>query len=127
MSTVLPGAAGPGVEQVEQRVAALADAACGVHDFVGPGQWSEAAAEDAIQTVEITVDALTRSHPDAAELLAPVLHATAELRRRLGLSADGQEVADGASVPELPVAPRGRRRRVLGGLGPGWRGVDRDA
>lgn len=105
------GKAGPGVEE---RAAAMADAACELVDAVTPRTWNASAVEDAADAIDMLAEALAAIDPEAARALAAVPAATAALRRRLAPAA----AEDVAEVP----APRSRRERRRG-LGPGWQGV----
>lgn len=105
------GEAGPGVEQ---RAAAVADAACELVDTVTPRTWSAGAVEDVADAIDVLAEALAAIDPEAARALAAVPAATAALRRRLAPA-----VTD--DVAEVPAPRSGRPRRR--GLGPGWKGV----
>ncbi|MFD5493382.1 hypothetical protein ACFWH4_10750 [Streptomyces sp. NPDC127091] len=105
------GEAGPGVEQ---RAAAVADAACELVDTVTPRAWSTGAVEDAADAIDMLAEALAAIDPEAARALAAVPAATAALRRRLAPAA-------AEDVAEVPAPGSGRARRR--GLGPGWKGV----
>lgn len=102
---------GPGVEQ---RAAALADAACELVDTVTPRTWSASAVEDVADAIDVLVEALAAIDPEAARVLAAVPAATAALRRRLAPAA-------AEDVVEVSVPRSGRPRRR--GLGPGWKGL----
>lgn len=129
MWSLLPSTAAPGVEQLAAK---LADSACELHDAVGPGKWDRAAAEDAAETIETITQALASVHPEAGDILAPVLQATAKLRRRLHLPPADDDPAENTATPSptstttssLPMATQNRRqrRRTLG-LGPMWQGI----
>jgi hypothetical protein len=99
--------AGPGVEQ---RAAAVADAACELVDTVTPGTWSAGAVEDVADAIDVLAEALAAIDPETARALAAIPAATAALRRRLA-----------PTVAEAPAPRSGRPRRR--GLGPGWKGV----
>ncbi|WP_370424418.1 hypothetical protein AB8O64_37130 (plasmid) [Streptomyces sp. QH1-20] len=103
--------AGPGVEE---RAAAVADAACELVDAVTPTTWSASALEDAADAIDMLAEALAAIDPEAARALAAVPAATAALRRRLA-------PATVEDVAEVPRTRSGRPRRR--GLGPGWKGV----
>ncbi|MEV7595490.1 hypothetical protein AB0O42_35025 [Streptomyces sp. NPDC089922] len=105
------GEAGPGVEQ---RAAAVADAACELADLVTPGAWSVGAVEDAADAIDVLAAALAAIDPEVARALAAVPAATAALRRRL-VPGTVQDVA------EVPAQRSERPPRR--GLGPGWKGV----
>ncbi|MGW1765423.1 hypothetical protein ACWCQL_15295 [Streptomyces sp. NPDC002073] len=111
MMDVLPEAAAPGVGD---RAAQAAEAACHLHDAVGPGRWSREAAEDALEVIETTAQALATAHPDAPGALAPVYAALAGLRRSLGLPPPDPSLP-GAGLP-LPARVLGnpRRSRLVG-------------
>ncbi|WP_330346674.1 hypothetical protein OG858_47050 (plasmid) [Streptomyces europaeiscabiei] len=127
MWSLLPSTAAPGVEQL---AAQLADHACALHDAVGPERWNRAAAEDAVETIETTAQALASTHPEAGDILTPILQATADLRRRLHLPPADDAPAEDTTAPSPtstpPGAPRAsqrrRQRRTLG-LGPRWQGI----
>ncbi|MFI6530711.1 hypothetical protein [Streptomyces uncialis] len=119
--------AAPGVEQ---RAELAVERACHLADAVTPTAWSAAAAEDALDAIDVLATALSGIGPETAGALAAVAAATAEARRRLGLPADAESAAPGeAAVPAAgtgqPAAPgklprpRARRR----GLGPGYQGI----
>ncbi|WP_330269943.1 hypothetical protein [Streptomyces griseorubiginosus] len=120
--TELPTTAAPGLAE---NAEALADTACALHDIAAtPGSWSAAAAEDAVEAIEITALALGSAHPAAAAAVLPLLRDLTRLRRTLALPpSDRPEPAlqgEGQTVaPPVPIT-RGRSRR---GLGPGYKGL----
>ncbi|MCB5165756.1 hypothetical protein LG634_13030 [Streptomyces bambusae] len=103
---LLPEAAAPGVGE---RAAEAAEAACHLHDAVGPGRWSREAAEDALEVIETTAQALATAHPAAPGALAPVYAAVAGLRHSLGLPPPAPGLPGGA--PVLPPRMLGNPRR----------------
>lgn len=108
----LPALASPGVEVLAE---AAADAACDLADAAGPTAWNLPAAEDAAETIDTIVAALSQIDPEAARLLAAIPAATKALLRHLG-----QDPEDGVTErAAVAPAPRPRRR----GLGHGWQGV----
>ncbi|MFI5945527.1 hypothetical protein ACIBCB_35520 [Streptomyces uncialis] len=121
--------AAPGVEQ---RAELAVVSACHLADVVAPTAWSEAAAEDALDAIDVLAAALSGISPATAEALAVVAGATADVRRRLGLRVDpgpagepsvpvprtGPRTTPAPGAPSLP-RPRVRRR----GLGPGYQGI----
>lgn len=122
--SLLPATAAPGVEQLAAK---LADQACELHDAVGPERWNRSAAEDAVEAIETTAQALASTHPEAGDILAPVLRATADLRRRLHLPpAEDDPAGETTAVPSPAstyAAPQRRRQRRTIGLGPKWQGL----
>ncbi|MFI1890695.1 hypothetical protein [Streptomyces jumonjinensis] len=125
----LSSRAAPGVEQ---RAELAAVSACHLADAVTLTAWSTAAAEDALDAIDVLTAALSGISPETAEALAAVVAATADARRRLGLpvAPDPDPGAAGEpampaprpghqAVPGAPSRPRPRRR----GLGPGYQGI----
>ncbi|WP_329564332.1 hypothetical protein [Streptomyces uncialis] len=118
----LTSRAAPGVEQ---RAELVVESACHLADVVTPTTWSEAAAEDALDAIDVLTAALSGISPATAEALAAVAAATAAARRHLGLPAGepaGPAAGTGpqtAPAPGAPSLPRPRRR----GLGPGYQGI----
>ncbi|MGW5678233.1 hypothetical protein ACWEV4_24675 [Streptomyces sp. NPDC003860] len=119
--------AAPGVEQRSESVAV---SACHLADVVTPTAWNAAAAEDALDAIDVLAAALSQIGPETAGALAAVAAATADARRRLGLFADADTAAPGEAavpaartgqqaVPGKPARPRAQRR----GLGPGYQGI----
>ncbi|MFD5557786.1 hypothetical protein ACFWIA_28595 [Streptomyces sp. NPDC127068] len=115
--------AAPGVEQ---RAESVVVSACHLADVVAPTAWSAAAAEDALDAIDVLAAALSGISPDTARALAAVAAATADVRRQLGLPADADTAAPvpaagagGQAVPGRLPRPRVRRR----GLGPGYQGI----
>ena len=111
------GQARPGVEQrAEQAV----ESACHLADAIGPGAWSAAAAEDALDAIDTLAEALGTIAPEIAEALTAVEAATTDARRRLGITANSEpKTPAAAAVPASRPASRPRRR----GLGPGFQGI----
>lgn len=110
------GQAQPGVEQhAEQAV----ESACHLADTTGPGAWSAAAAEDALDAIDTLTEALGTIGPEVSEALAAVAAATTQARRRLGIAVDAEPETAAPAVPAPRTASRPRRR----GLGPGFQGV----
>ncbi|MGW1014514.1 hypothetical protein ACWD4X_31295 [Streptomyces termitum] len=68
------GRAAPGVEQHAERAV---EAACGLADAAGPGGWSTAAAEDALDAIDTLAEALSGADPELAQALAAVAATTA--------------------------------------------------
>ncbi|WP_327732456.1 hypothetical protein OG749_45800 [Streptomyces nojiriensis] len=97
------------------RAEAAAEAACDLADHAGPGRWTTAMADDALDAVEALVDALRAGVPGAERILAAVPALTAALREDLAADA-----APAAAPLAAPALRRPRRR----GLGPGWQGLD---
>ncbi|MGX1540866.1 hypothetical protein ACWIGC_28590, partial [Streptomyces diastaticus] len=104
---------------VEHRAELAVESACHLADAATPTAWSAAAAEDALDAIDVLAAALSRISPE-----------TAEARRQLGLPADAETAAPGeAAVPAAGTGqpatpgrlprPRARRR----GLGPGYQGI----
>ncbi|QNS09438.1 hypothetical protein [Streptomyces xanthii] len=123
-TTELPTTAAPGLAE---NAEALADTACTLHDIAGtPGSWSAAAAEDAVEAIEVTALALGSAHPAGAAAVLPLLRDLTRLRQSLALPpSDRPEPAlegDGEGETIAPPVPitRGRSRR---GLGPGYKGL----
>ncbi|MFJ7050031.1 hypothetical protein ACIQVC_42490 [Streptomyces sp. NPDC101112] len=116
--------------RVEMWARSLADAAAELHDIARPGGWNEDAAEDALEALELTAQALETVHPEAGEALAVARRVAAELRRLLHLpppdtDSDGNTLPRSAARreeprprPAPPVDPDSRR-----GLGPAWQGL----
>jgi hypothetical protein len=117
--------------RVEMWARAAADAAAELHDIARPGGWNQNAAEDALEALELTAQALETIHPEAAEALAVARRVAAELRRLLHLpppdtDSDGNRLPRSASHRREerrprstpPAGPDSRR-----GLGPGWQGL----
>ncbi|MFE2045307.1 hypothetical protein ACFXAZ_31210 [Streptomyces sp. NPDC059477] len=122
--------AAPGVEQ---RAESVVVSACHLADVVAPTAWNAAAAEDALDAIDVLAAALSQISPETAGALAAVAAATEDARRRLGLPTDADAAAPGeAAVPAAAAGtgqqaapgklarPRVRRRR---GLGPGFQGI----
>ncbi|MCX4707178.1 hypothetical protein [Streptomyces sp. NBC_01373] len=109
------GEAGPGVEA---RADEAAEAACNLADAASqPDAWSAAAVEDVVEAIDTLTAALATLDPAAAQILARVQAATAEVLALLN------------GAPEPGATPAGettqeRRPRRPIGLGPGWKGVD---
>lgn len=111
------GRAAPGVEQHAEQVA---ESACHLADIAGPGAWSTAAAEDALDAIDTLTEALGSADPELTQALAAVAAATNDARRRLGIAVDDQEPEPPAAAAFVPAARRPPRRR---GLGPGFQGI----
>ncbi|MEU5091099.1 hypothetical protein [Streptomyces sp. NPDC021356] len=108
----LPDRAAPGVQEQAEGVA---DGACQLADAAGPGAWNLPAAEDAVEAIDVLVQALAAIDPEAARILAGVPAATGELLRHFrGLPAAGGPVA----IPAPRIVRKPRR-----GLGPGYQGI----
>ncbi|MEU9900039.1 hypothetical protein AB0H67_41970 [Streptomyces phaeochromogenes] len=109
----LSSQAAPGVEKAAERAV---ESACHLADTAGSTDWSEAAAEDALDAVDTLAGALAELGPEAARALAAVAAATAVVRRVLGLAVpDAQAPAAGGPAPRNGRQPPKRR-----GLGPGF-------
>ncbi|MER7048347.1 hypothetical protein [Streptomyces jumonjinensis] len=117
--------AAPGVEQ---RAELVVESACHLADAVTPTAWSTAAAEDALDAIDVLAAALSQISPETAQALAAVAAATADARRHLDLPTDPEPAGEPAvptprtgqqTTPGTPPRPRPRRR----GLGPGYRGI----
>lgn len=107
--------AAPGVQA---RADEAAEAACNLADAVSqPDAWSAAAVEDVVEAIDTLAAVLATIDPAAAQILARVPTATAEV---LALLNGGPE--PGAAPGEETTQQRRPRRPI--GLGPGWRGVD---
>ncbi len=118
----LSAQAGPGVEKAAEQtvesachLADLADLA----DLAGPDGWSTAAAEDVLDAIDTLTDTLGSVGEDLAQALPTVATATAQARRRLGITVDAQ--APGRDSAASAPAARGLERRPprRRGLGPG--------
>ncbi|MFI5945923.1 hypothetical protein ACIBCB_37510, partial [Streptomyces uncialis] len=70
----LTSRAAPGVEQ---RAELVVESACHLADVVTPTTWSEAAAEDALDAIDVLTAALSGISPATAEALAAVAAAPA--------------------------------------------------
>ncbi|MEW1551179.1 hypothetical protein, partial [Streptomyces tsukubensis] len=124
----LSSRAAPGAEQ---RAELVVESACHLADAVTPTAWSEAAAEDALDAIDVLAAALSGISPETAEALAAMVAATAGARRQLGLPVDPETHPDekeptvpvpcGGQQPGPGMPSRGRQRRR--GLGPGFRGI----
>lgn len=107
--------AAPGVEA---RADEAAEAACNLADAASePDAWSATAVEDVVEAIDTLAAALATVDPAAAQILARVPAATAEVLALLN------------GAPEPGAAPAGettqeRRPRRPIGLGPGWKGVE---
>ncbi|MGW7460972.1 hypothetical protein [Streptomyces sp. NPDC054797] len=110
------GRAAPGVEQ---RAGQAADAACHLADATGPGDWSTAAAEDALDAIDTLVEALGSTGENITQTLAVVAAATNTARRHLGIAVE--EALEPAVAATVPAPRRARPRRR--GLGPGYQGI----
>jgi len=111
------GQAQPGVEQrAEQAV----ENACHLADATGPGAWSTAAAEDALDAIDTLTEALGTIGPEISEALAAVAAATTQARRRLGIAVDAEPET---AAPVVSIAPGTASRTRRRGLGPGFQGV----
>ncbi|EMF56512.1 hypothetical protein SBD_2074 [Streptomyces bottropensis ATCC 25435] len=88
--------------------------ACHLADIAGPQSWNTQATEDVLEAIDTLAGALSVLGPDTAHALAPVLAATADARRHLGL-ANGEE----RTTAQERAAPRTTRRTRRRGLGPG--------
>ncbi|MGI5444107.1 hypothetical protein ACQEV4_44230 [Streptomyces shenzhenensis] len=107
--------AAPGVEA---RADEAAEAACNLADAVSqPDAWSAAAVEDVVEAIDTLAAVLATVDPEAAQILARVPAATAEV---LALLNGGPEPG---AAPAGETTQQRRPRRPIG-LGPGWRGVD---
>ncbi|KDN74840.1 hypothetical protein DF19_27540 [Streptomyces olindensis] len=119
----LSAQAGPGVEKAAEQTV---ESACHLADLAGPDGWSTAAAEDVLDAIDTLTDTLGSVGEDLAQALAAVATATAQARRRLGITVDAQAPwrDSAASAP----AARGLERRPprRRGLGPGFRGIRTD-
>ncbi|GGU06161.1 hypothetical protein [Streptomyces coeruleorubidus] len=115
--------AGPGVEKAAEQAV---ESACHLADLAGPDAWSTAATEDVLDAIDTLTDTLSTVGEDLAQALAAVATATAQARRRLGITVDDQ--APGRdSAASVPVAGGpGRRPPRRRGLGPGFRGIRKD-
>ncbi|WP_306956275.1 hypothetical protein [Streptomyces sp. B4I13] len=105
--------AAPGVEA---RADEAAEAACNLADVASqPDAWSAAAVEDVVEAIDTLAAALATVDPAAAQILARVPAATAEVLALLQ--------REPRALPAGATSQRRRPRRSLG-LGPGWKGVD---
>ncbi|MEU9349185.1 hypothetical protein AB0D74_49110 [Streptomyces sp. NPDC048278] len=108
--------AAPGVEA---RADEAAEAACNLADVASqPDAWSAAAVEDVVEAIDTLAAALATVDPAAAQILARVPAATAEV---LALLNGGPEPV--GTAPAGETTQQRRPRRPIG-LGPGWKGVD---
>ncbi|MEV7445704.1 hypothetical protein AB0O22_31980 [Streptomyces sp. NPDC091204] len=115
------GRAAPGVEQLAGQAA---DAACHLADTTGPGDWSTAAAEDALDAIDILVEALGSTGENIAQALAVVAAATNTARRHPGIAVEETPEPEPAAAAAVPAPRRARPRRR--GLGPGFQGIRMD-
>ncbi|MFE1872976.1 hypothetical protein ACFW9N_19020 [Streptomyces sp. NPDC059496] len=116
------GRAAPGVEQ---RAGQAADAACHLADATGPGDWSAAAAEDALDAIDTLVEALGSTGESISQALAVVADATNSARWHLGIVVEEQaQESEPAAAATVPTPRRSRPRRR--GLGPGFQGIRTD-
>ncbi|MEU3619807.1 hypothetical protein ABZ725_47110 [Streptomyces sp. NPDC006872] len=106
----------PGIEQYAETAA---ENACHLADATAPESWSSAAADDALDAIDTLAGALSALGPDVAAALAPVMAATADARRQLGLADDEETAATVEASGRGRSAQRSRRR----GLGPGFKGI----
>ncbi|MFI7020156.1 hypothetical protein [Streptomyces sp. NPDC050164] len=109
----LSAQAGPGVEKTAEQTV---ESACHLADAAGPGGWSTAAAEDALDAIDTLAEALSGAGQELAQALAAVAAATTAARRHLGIAVDDPEPA----AVMVPAARRSPKRR---GLGPGFQGI----
>jgi hypothetical protein len=108
--------AAPGVEA---RADEAAEAACNLADAASqPDAWSAAAVEDVVEAIDTLAAALATVDPAAAQILARVPAATAEV---LALLNGGPDLV--GTAPTGETTQQRRPRRSIG-LGPGWKGVD---
>ncbi|MGI3204625.1 hypothetical protein ACRJ4W_53845 [Streptomyces sp. GLT-R25] len=115
----LSSQAAPGVEKAAEQAV---ENACHLADMAGATDWSAAAAEDSLDAVDTLAGALAALGPEAAQALAAVTAATADVRHILGLAAsDAQTPAADAAVPR-----RSRQAPKRRGLGPGFQGIRSD-
>ncbi|MEW1724725.1 hypothetical protein [Streptomyces sp. NPDC093109] len=106
------------------------ESACHLADAVTSTAWSEAVAEDALDTIEILTTALSQIGPETAKALAAVAAATTAACRQLGLPVGPGPGLDGMK-PALPVPRTGQqpaagvspRQRPRRRLGPGFQGI----
>jgi hypothetical protein len=119
----LSAQAGPGVEKAAEQTV---ESACHLADLAGPTGWSTVAAEDVLDAIDTLTETLGGADEELAQALAAVTAATAQARRRLGITVDDQPPGRG-SAASVPVA-RGPERRPprRRGLGPGFRGIRTD-
>lgn len=106
--------------RVDQYAEEIADNACDLADTATPEAWSAEAKDDVLEAIDTLVGALCALGPDTAKALAPVMAATADARRQLGL-ADREEEGAGPGPGAPGPRPVRRSRRV--GLGPGFQGI----
>ncbi|MFD6174805.1 hypothetical protein [Streptomyces coeruleorubidus] len=83
----LSAQAGPGVEKAAEQAV---ESACHLADLAGPDGWSTAAVEDVLDAIDTLTDTLGSVGEDLAQALAAVATATAQARRRLGITVDDQ-------------------------------------
>ncbi|MDQ1022376.1 hypothetical protein QFZ43_008925 [Streptomyces afghaniensis] len=106
----LSGQAGPGVEKAAEQAV---ESACHLADLADPDGWSTAAAEDVLDAI----DTLGCVGEDLAQTAAAVAIATAEARRRLGITVDAQAPGrDGAASVSVASGPGRRPRGVAGSV-----------
>lgn len=122
----LSSRAAPGVDRYAEHAvenACRLAATAGIRAATaGPGGWSAAAVDDALEAIDTLAAALSVLGPEAARALAPVTAAVNDVRRLLAPPADeATGAAAGVSAPRMP--PRPPRRR---GLGPGFKGIHPD-
>ncbi|MEU2271959.1 hypothetical protein ABZ568_37125 [Streptomyces olindensis] len=119
----LSAQAGPGVEKAAEQTV---ESACHLADLAGPTGWSTVAAEDVLDAIDTLTESLGGADEELAQALAAVTAATAEARRRLGITVnDPSPGRDGAASVSVVRGPERRPRRRLG-LGPGFRGIRTD-
>ncbi|MFF5523121.1 hypothetical protein [Streptomyces coeruleorubidus] len=92
--------------------------ACHLADLAGPDGWSTAAAEDVLAAIDTLTDTHGGAGEELAQALAAVATATAQARRRLGITVDDQapgrdmaarrpwRVARGESPPDVAGSVR---------------------
>ncbi|MER7109430.1 hypothetical protein [Streptomyces sp. NPDC000229] len=116
---IAPDAPSAAAERVRQLADALADDACRLAEAAENGLWSAEAVADAVDAIDILLDALARTSPKAPRLLAPATDATTALLLDLGIETMREQAR------QLRQAAGGqptRRRREVG-LGPRYQGI----
>ncbi|MFI2215102.1 hypothetical protein [Streptomyces sp. NPDC020141] len=95
--------------RVGQRAELAVVSACHLADAVAPTAWSAAAAEDALDAIDVLATALSGISPETVGALAAVVAATADARSRLGLPATLTPLVPGIRSCPRPVPVPGRR------------------
>ncbi|OUC79116.1 hypothetical protein [Streptomyces swartbergensis] len=122
----LSAQAGPGVEKAAEQAVESACHLADLADLAGPDGWSTAAAEDVLDAIGTLTDTLGSVGEELAQALAAVATATAQARRRLGITVDAQAPGRESAASAPVVGGPGRRPPRRRGLGPGFRGIRTD-